>query len=153
MDPDEFEPIRNNIYSEPLFPISQIGSVDSSTQATQTQLTQESTCATPQVGGAWRFRRRSRSGSDDDDEGSEDEESSASPDFQLDDVVVRASKITEGYCTTGCSILDAALKGGIPTFGITELYGEAGTGKTQLCLQLALCAQFSQSYGGLDSGN
>ncbi len=37
---------------------------------------------------------------------------------------------------TGCSPLDALLRGGVESGAITELYGGGGTGKTNLCLQL-----------------
>ena len=36
-----------------------------------------------------------------------------------------------------CSVLDAAI-GGLPLQGITEIAGEAGCGKTQLCLTMSL---------------
>lgn len=39
---------------------------------------------------------------------------------------------------TGVSALDELLGGGLDTDAITEVYGEGGTGKTILCLQLAL---------------
>ncbi|XP_009956514.1 PREDICTED: DNA repair protein XRCC3 [Leptosomus discolor] len=52
----------------------------------------------------------------------------------------------------GCSVLDTLLKGGIPLVGITELAGESSAGKTQICLQLCLCAQYPYNYGGLESG-
>jgi len=42
--------------------------------------------------------------------------------------------------STGCPILDAALGGGLRRGAVTELAGEAGSGKTQLCLQFALSA-------------
>lgn len=38
---------------------------------------------------------------------------------------------------TNCEPLDALLGGGIETGTLTEVHGEAGTGKTNLCLQLA----------------
>ena len=38
---------------------------------------------------------------------------------------------------TGCSSLDALLGGGLETGSVTLLYGEAGTGKTNFCLQTA----------------
>lgn len=47
--------------------------------------------------------------------------------------------------------LDALLNGGITTGMVTELVGEAGVGKTQLCLQLLLNVQRSYEEGGLDS--
>lgn len=37
----------------------------------------------------------------------------------------------------GCETLDSVLNGGIEAGSITEFYGEAGTGKTNICLQLA----------------
>ncbi|CAM9314337.1 unnamed protein product, partial [Chrysoparadoxa australica] len=49
----------------------------------------------------------------------------------------------------GCSHLDHVFGGGLITQGITEVTGEAGSGKTQLCLQLALQAQLSPHQGGL----
>ncbi|NWI65723.1 XRCC3 protein, partial [Todus mexicanus] len=52
----------------------------------------------------------------------------------------------------GCSVLDTLLKGGIPLVGITELAGESSAGKTQISLQLCLCAQYPYRYGGLESG-
>ena len=53
----------------------------------------------------------------------------------------------------GCPELDALLAGGIPRRGITELAGESGSGKTQLCLQIALEAARATEQGELlDSG-
>ena len=52
-------------------------------------------------------------------------------------------------CTTLCPVLDQWLRGGVPTRSITELAGEAGAAKTQLCLQLLLAAQLPPSAGGL----
>jgi DNA repair protein RadB len=37
---------------------------------------------------------------------------------------------------TGCTSIDALLDGGIETDALSLFYGEAGTGKTNLCLQL-----------------
>ncbi|KAJ8750774.1 hypothetical protein K2173_015955 [Erythroxylum novogranatense] len=54
-------------------------------------------------------------------------------------------------CTTGCPILDQCLAGGIPCNSVTEIVAESGSGKTQLCLQLSLCAQLPTSLGGLSS--
>lgn len=42
------------------------------------------------------------------------------------------------------------LTGGIDLGCVTEIYGEAGSGKTQLCLQLALNCQLPRVLGGLD---
>lgn len=57
--------------------------------------------------------------------------------------------LTTQKCTLGCPILDRLLDGGIPCNSITELVSESGCGKTQLCLQLLLCAQLPISRGGL----
>lgn len=51
--------------------------------------------------------------------------------------------------TTGHNGLDSFLDGGIP-LGITELYGEAGSGKTFLTLLLCLSVQLPIECGGLN---
>lgn len=43
--------------------------------------------------------------------------------------------------TTGSKELDKLLGGGIETGSITEIFGEFRTGKTQLCLTLAVTCQ------------
>ena len=53
-------------------------------------------------------------------------------------------------CTTLCPVMDAWLRGGVPTRSLTELTGEAGSAKTQIALQLLLGAQLPASAGGLD---
>jgi DNA repair protein RadA len=52
--------------------------------------------------------------------------------------------------TTGCSNLDRLLEGGLDTKSITEFYGEFGTGKSQICQQLAVTVQLPVEKGGLD---
>jgi len=52
-------------------------------------------------------------------------------------------------CTTGSKKLDEALGGGIETQALTELIGEFGSGKTQLCLMLSVMAQLPPEQGGL----
>lgn len=52
--------------------------------------------------------------------------------------------------TLGDVSLDRFLKGGIPSKGLIEISGESATGKTQLCLQLALAAQLPLNLGGLE---
>ncbi|KAL1918989.1 uncharacterized protein VTP21DRAFT_2370 [Calcarisporiella thermophila] len=58
---------------------------------------------------------------------------------------------TEKMLTTGDSQLDQVLGGGVVVGGgITELFGESGTGKTQFCMQLCLTVQLPEENGGLD---
>jgi DNA repair protein RadA len=54
--------------------------------------------------------------------------------------------------TTGSKALDALLGGGIETQAITELVGEFGTGKTQLCHTLCVTVQLPKEKGGLEVG-
>lgn len=54
--------------------------------------------------------------------------------------------------STGDTGLDRTLGGGIPCFPITEIVGEAGVGKTQFVLRLALTAQREVGKGGLGGG-
>ena len=53
--------------------------------------------------------------------------------------------------TLGCPLFDIALGGGIAYRYLTEIVGESGVGKTQICLQLALNVQIPSSVGGLSS--
>jgi RAD51-like protein 2 len=53
--------------------------------------------------------------------------------------------------TTNCEALDKALNYGFPIGKICEIYGEAGTGKTQLCMQLCCTVQLPRSIQGLES--
>lgn len=50
--------------------------------------------------------------------------------------------------TTGSSQLDALLQGGVETGGITELFGEFRTGKSQLCHTLAVTCQLPVAQSG-----
>lgn len=52
--------------------------------------------------------------------------------------------------TTSSQNLDKLLGGGIETQGITEFYGEFGTGKTQLAHQLSVNVQLKADKGGLE---
>ena len=70
----------------------------------------------------------------------------------IDSIVKRGNELeSPSFLTTGCENIDSFLHGGIPCFGITEIYGAAGSAKTQLCLQLALNAQLPDSLGGLNN--
>jgi len=51
--------------------------------------------------------------------------------------------------TTGSNYLNGLLGGGIETQAITEFFGEFGSGKTQLCHQLAVTVQLPEEGGGL----
>ncbi|MDY6984988.1 MAG: DNA repair and recombination protein RadA [Candidatus Thermoplasmatota archaeon] len=52
--------------------------------------------------------------------------------------------------TTGSQQLNDMLGGGLETQGITEFYGEFGSGKTQVAHQLAVNVQLPEDKGGLD---
>nr|P0CW91.1 RecName: Full=DNA repair and recombination protein RadA [Aeropyrum pernix]BAB83900.1 homologue of the bacterial recA and yeast RAD51/DMC1 [Aeropyrum pernix]BAB83905.1 homologue of the bacterial recA and yeast RAD51/DMC1 [Aeropyrum pernix]BAB83906.1 homologue of the bacterial recA and yeast RAD51/DMC1 [Aeropyrum pernix]BAB83907.1 homologue of the bacterial recA and yeast RAD51/DMC1 [Aeropyrum pernix]BAB83909.1 homologue of the bacterial recA and yeast RAD51/DMC1 [Aeropyrum pernix] len=52
--------------------------------------------------------------------------------------------------TTGSRNLDELLGGGIETKTITELFGEFGSGKTQICHQLSVNVQLPEDKGGLE---
>ena len=52
--------------------------------------------------------------------------------------------------TTGSSMLDKLLGGGIESQSITEFYGEFGSGKSQICHQLCVNVQLPSEQGGLN---
>jgi DNA repair protein RadA len=52
-------------------------------------------------------------------------------------------------CTTGSGQLNSILGGGVETGAITELIGEYGSGKTQICYTLSVMAQRPVVEGGL----
>ncbi|UCC33537.1 MAG: DNA repair and recombination protein RadA [Candidatus Bathyarchaeota archaeon] len=54
--------------------------------------------------------------------------------------------------TAGSRELDELLGGGLETQTITELYGEYGSGKSQVCHQLCVNVQLPPDRGGLDGG-
>ncbi len=51
---------------------------------------------------------------------------------------------------TGSTDLNSLLGGGVETQSITELFGEFGSGKTQICHQLAVNVQLPEEDGGLN---
>lgn len=57
-----------------------------------------------------------------------------------------------GRITTGSENMDELLGGGVETQCITEVYGEFGSAKTQIALQLSVNVQLSEKDGGLNSG-
>jgi DNA repair protein RadA len=52
--------------------------------------------------------------------------------------------------STGSEKLNELLGGGVETQAITELFGEFGSGKTQICHQLAVNVQLPEDEGGLN---
>ena len=52
--------------------------------------------------------------------------------------------------STGSNTLDELFLGGVETQAVTELVGEFGSGKTQLCHQLAVMVQLPVEEGGLE---
>ena len=52
--------------------------------------------------------------------------------------------------STGSRAFDDLLGGGVETGAVTEVYGEFGTGKTQLCHTLCVMVQRPRAEGGLD---
>jgi DNA repair protein RadA len=54
--------------------------------------------------------------------------------------------------TTGSKNLDDLLCGGVETQSITELFGDFGSGKTQLCHTLCVTCQLPPDEGGLSGG-
>ncbi|HIP25864.1 MAG TPA: DNA repair and recombination protein RadA [Archaeoglobus profundus] len=69
--------------------------------------------------------------------------------FETGDKVLERRK-NIGKITTGSKALDSLLGGGIETQAITELFGEFGSGKTQICHQLAVNVQLPKEKGGLE---
>jgi DNA repair protein RadA len=58
----------------------------------------------------------------------------------------------EERISTGSKNLDDLFGGGVETRAITEIYGEYGTGKTQLCHTLCVIVNLDKPRGGLESG-
>ncbi len=55
-----------------------------------------------------------------------------------------------GWISTGCEELDNLFGGGIETQSVTEMFGEFGSGKTQIAHQLSVNVQLPKEEGGLD---
>ncbi|MFW6385671.1 MAG: DNA repair and recombination protein RadA [Candidatus Hadarchaeota archaeon] len=71
------------------------------------------------------------------------------------DQFVTAEEIMEkrgdvGWITTGSEELDNLFGGGIETQAVTEIFGEFGSGKTQLAHQLSVNVRLPPEEGGLD---
>jgi DNA repair protein RadA len=57
---------------------------------------------------------------------------------------------TVGWITTGSKQLDTLLGGGVETRAVTEVFGEFGSGKSQLAHQLCVNVQLPPERGGLE---
>lgn len=55
-----------------------------------------------------------------------------------------------GRITTGSNAVDELIGGGIETQAITEVFGEFGSGKSQIAHQLAVTVQLPEEKGGLE---
>lgn len=64
------------------------------------------------------------------------------------DVMSRRKQV--GRISMGGEALDGILDGGVETQSITEIFGEFGSGKTQIAHQLAVDAQLPPEEGGID---
>ncbi|MEE8357805.1 MAG: DNA repair and recombination protein RadA [Candidatus Hydrothermarchaeales archaeon] len=62
---------------------------------------------------------------------------------------IQEKRALVGRITTGSSVLDTLLGGGVETQAITELFGEFGSGKTQIAHQLSVNVQLPKDQGGL----
>jgi DNA repair protein RadA len=70
-------------------------------------------------------------------------------DFETGDALLKRREEI-GHLTTGSPSLDELIGGGFETQAITELYGEFGSGKTQITHQLCITVQLPEDRGGLD---
>jgi len=68
--------------------------------------------------------------------------------FETGDVVLERRKEI-GKLKLGCTEVDNMMGGGFETQAITEVYGEFGSGKTQIAHQLAVNVQLPVGMGGL----
>lgn len=69
--------------------------------------------------------------------------------FETGDIVMERRKKV-GKLTTGSSVFNELIGGGVETQSITELFGEFGSGKTQIAHQLAVSVQLPEEKGGLN---
>jgi len=68
--------------------------------------------------------------------------------FETGDLVLERRKLV-GKITTGSKGLNELMGGGMETQSIVELYGEFGSGKTQVAHQLAVNVQMPREMGGM----
>ena len=62
---------------------------------------------------------------------------------------LKLSEKTEHKLMTGCNLMDKFLNGGFVPGKLYEIYGESGSGKTQLAIQLLLQSLLPTENGGL----
>lgn len=65
------------------------------------------------------------------------------------DVLKRRAEV--GRITTGSIEFDKLIGGGVETQGLTESFGEFGSGKSQIAMQLAVNVQLAKDKGGLSA--
>lgn len=70
-------------------------------------------------------------------------------DFETGDVLLDKRKAV-GKLTSGVKALDELLGGGFESQAITEVYGEFGSGKTQIAHRLAVNVMLPEEQGGLE---
>ena len=64
------------------------------------------------------------------------------------DVMERRKNV--GHITVGSQAFDDLIGGGVETQSITEVFGEFGSGKSQISHELAVTVQLPEEQGGLD---
>ena len=69
--------------------------------------------------------------------------------FEIGSEILERRKLVERL-KTGSEAVDTLLGGGVETQSITEVYGEYGSGKTQIAHQLCVNVQLPKEEGGLD---
>lgn len=69
--------------------------------------------------------------------------------FETGDAILERRKEI-GKLSTGCTEVDKMMGGGFETQAITEVYGEFGSGKTQIAHQIAVNVQLPVDRGGLN---
>ncbi|CAO3673978.1 unnamed protein product [Rhizopus stolonifer] len=70
--------------------------------------------------------------------------------LQKQSMAERIAQAEEQGITLSSKNLDKLMDRGIPVYKITEICGESGTGKTQICMQLAVNVQLSTAERGLE---
>jgi RecA/RadA recombinase len=68
----------------------------------------------------------------------------------LADLLEREAELDALRIATFSRSLDSILGGGIPCGELVEISGAPGTGKTQMCMQLAVAVQLPVAFGGLN---